>query len=461
MPTSSPTRTNGPRGLAALRTLERLRVDLLAELARLQEHWGDTCLIKGAGQHMVVLFDPVDVEHVMVRSATSVRKGFAYRRTRRIFGDGLLTSDGETHLHARRTLQPCLQPRRLPAYTESILDAIDTGIDEMHAPAVVDVEHAMARVGLDAIGRTLLGVRFDELHADGVLEAVKVGRDGFVDLLTPWAPATLALPTRSARRMRRAIRTLRSAAAHVLDTHQSADGHDDVRDFVDLIDAGVDEHGRPFSRVRRIDEVVTAMLAGHDTVSGTLTWLLHELAQAPELQTRLAAEVEGVCGPRRPTPEDVEAMPLVRGALLETLRLYPQCYSMTRTALETFELPSGQRVQRGWELLIPQWSIHRDARFWPEPDRFDPTRFVDVPGCPRSAPAASPELPRLAYFPFGAGRRVCIGQAYSMLEGSLTIARLLQRVRVSPAAGGRVPSRNAVFTLWPGPVDLQLESVTR
>lgn len=459
MPTPLPNRSDGPRGLAALRTLERLRVDLLPELGRLQEQWGDTCHIAGAGQHMVVLFDPVDVEHVMVRSAAQVRKGFAYRRTRPIFGDGLLTSDGETHLHARRTLQPCLQPRRLPTYVDAMLDAIDDGIDSLTVPGTVDVEHAMARIGLDAIGRTLLGARFDETRADEVLDAVKVGREGFVGLLTPWAPAVHAMPIRSARRMRRSIRVLRGAAAHVLDSHQPADGHDDVRDFVDLLDAGVDEHGRPFTRERRIDEVVTAMLAGHDTVSGTLTWLLHELAQAPDLQTQLAEQIAGVCGARRPTPDDVDAIPLVVGSLLETLRLYPQCYSMTRTALESFDLPSGLRVERGWELLVPQWSIHRDARHWPVPDRFDPMRFVDAPGCPRSSPAASPDLPRMAYFPFGAGRRVCIGQAYSMLEGTLTIARLLQRVRVSPAPGGRAPSRNAVFTLWPGPVDLVLAPV--
>jgi len=437
-------------------------VDLLDELARLHAAHGDICMVAGAGQRLVVLWEPRDVEQVFIRDSQLVRKGFAYRRARRLLGNGLITSDGAFHLRQRRMLQPCLQPRRLTPYGEVMIEETDRTLASWPTAGEIDIERDLGRLGLAVIGRTL----FDrDLSADatGVYDAVEVARRQFVGSLAPLAPLAQRLPLPSTLAFRRARHTLRGVVEAAIDAR---DGRDEkalreAPDLLSLLLTARDEDDAPMPRRQLVDEALTNLLAGHDTIANTLTWTSWLLANHPEIADRLAAEADAVLGGpagRTPTVEDVASLPYARAVFLETLRLYPQCYSMTRTTLEPIDLPSGTRLERGWEVLIPQWSIHRDARWWPDPERFDPARFLDAPGCPRSAPADSDELPRLAFFAFGAGRRVCIGQAYSMMEGVLVLARLAQRVRLTPAADGTGAHPHAMFTLWPGPVRLHVET---
>ncbi|MCW2925276.1 MAG: cytochrome [Thermoleophilia bacterium] len=440
----TPTPPSGPRGIAALRSLERLRVDFLAELGRLHDAYGDVCLISGAGQRYLVLFHPDDVERVHVGAAASVRKGFAIRRARRLLGNGIITSEGEFHGSQRRIVHPCLQRRRVAGYAADMVAETDRVVDDFPAAGgEVDLERAMGNIGLGIIGRTMLGV---DLRGDAavVYRALDVARGQFAATLAPLAPVTSLLPLPGPLAFRSARRTLRRVVGEAIDSRQRAGTADDDPDLLDLLLASRDDAGRPMPRRQVVDEALTMVLAGHETVANTLAWTLHLLGRHPELRERLVDEVDSVLGGATPTAEDAERLPWVRAAFLETLRLYPQCYSMTRTALEPIDCPH-VRIERGWEIIVPQWTIHRDPRWWPDPERFDPTRFLDAaPG------RATGDRPKYAYFPFSGGRRACIGQPFSMLEGVMVLARLLQRVELAPVAASPQPSPHAVFTLWPG-----------
>lgn len=422
---------------------EGLRLDLLDTLSSLHEQYGDVCCVAVAGQRIVILFDPDDVQHVYVKAAASVRKGFAFRRARRLLGNGLITSDGELHLRQRRTLQPCLQPRNLSPYASIMVEEVDRAIERWQDGGIIDVEAEMNRLGLAIIGRTMFSVDLSAAST-GVHAAIKVARNQFVASLHPLAPIAHALPLPSSLQFRAARKLLRTLIVDAVNDRIS-NPDPDASDLLSLLIEARGDADHPMSMRQLVDEALTMLLAGHDTIANTLTWALHTLAQHPDERVEVERHVDDVLDGRAPEVGDVERLDLVRAAFLETLRLYPQCYTMTRTALEQIECPN-VTIRPRWEIMVPQWSIHRDPRWWESASTFQLSRFA---GDARATH-------RYAYFPFGGGRRVCIGQAFSMMEGSLVLGRLMQRCRFEQLADAPPVVPQTLFTLFPGSINMRV-----
>ena len=403
------------------------------------------------GRHYFVSRAPRHVEQVFIEGYDRYRKAVHYRLLAAVTGNGLLTNEGEHWASQRRLIQPVFAKRHLDALIPHMTQAIDAFLDRFQpapSPATTDVAAAMTELTLDVVGRALFGASLAGAAAE-LRPAVAVGMNtamgaariqmilglpaGFIDRAAG-VIGRVRVPGRAGG-VGRAMRTIDRVVKTIIDERLAHGGGGE--DLLGLLLSARDEAGAAMAREQVRDEVVTMMLAGHETTANGLAWMWHLLAEHPAVRARLEEEVDAVLGDRTPTPADVEQLVHTRAAFEESLRLYPPAWVLEREAHEDDEL-DGIRVPKGATVIFPVHLIHRDARWWDGPEVFDPSRFL--PGA--AAPA------RGTYLPFGAGRRVCVGAAFALTEGTLIAAMLLQRYRFDGAPGHEV-TPSATVTLRP------------
>jgi cytochrome P450 len=331
-----------------------------------------------------------------------------------VLGDGLLTSEGDIHRRDRRLLQAAFHPRRITRYAEQMLEVATKSVHSWTPGQPRDVHADTVRTTLTVAGRTLFGTHLDE--------DVTLVSDALADLLSAYGSLMLPLgqllvrlpPTR--QRLRRGTAALDGLTARLIAERQAADGPAGD-DLLSVLLAEDDAQN-----VR--DHVVTLLLAGHETTANALAFACHLLAANPEVQDAVAAEVLTVCGHDGvPTAEGVARLPLTRAVLTETLRLFPPSWTMGRQSSGPVEIDD-LRLPADTVVLLSQWVVHRDPRWWPNAERFDPGRFL----------THDPGRLRFAYFPFGGGTRQCIGEGFAWTEGVLTLATILAAWRLHPVA---------------------------
>src|SRR6266849_7913966 len=282
----------------------------------------------------------------------------------------------------------------------------------------------MLRLTLEIVVKTLFA-------ADVSDDADKVGRI-LSELVKPFASqATLKwilnnrLPTPAHRRFHRAVGEIDKVIYRII-TERRNSGYDQG-DLLSMLLQAHDDDGRQMTDSQLRDEVMTLFLAGHETTALALSWGWYLIAQNPDIETKLAAELQAVLGERAPTPEDLPRLRYTEMVLKEAMRLYPAVWGIGRRAVEECEL-GGYRVPAGSNIFILQWRTQRDPRFFPDPERFDPERW-------RDDPVRSGKIPRFAYFPFGGGPRVCVGAAFAMMEATLLLAMIQQKYHLEVVQG--------------------------
>ena len=407
----------GPRSRYPGAQLLAFRRDPLGFVTRVTREYGDIVHGTLGRKHLYLLNHPDYIRDVLV---TYHRRftGLAFEAGKRITGEGLLSAQGEAHRRQRRLVQPAFHRDRLPAYGAAMVEHAQRWRDGQQDGAVMAIRPEMRRLTLGIVGETMFGAT-DGTAADEVRELIDSGMALFGPLTFLFARFMERLPLPSARRF--------VAARQRLDTHvyrmlheRRASGvdHGDLLSMLLLAqDAEGDGQGLTDRQIR--DEVVTVFLAGHETTASALTWSWCLLAQHPEAQRRLHAEVAEVLGDRPPTLDDLPHLPYTSGVFAEALRLYPIAAMIFRRALE--DHPVGEYViPRGGIVMLSQYAMHRDPRFYPNPDAFDPDRW---------APEVRASRPRYCYFPFGGGPRVCIGEGFATMEGVLVLATIVQRWR--------------------------------
>jgi|APTNR8051073442_1049403.scaffolds.fasta_scaffold01010_9 cytochrome P450 len=429
----------GPRGHWLLGSLPDFGTDLLGLLTRVAREHGDVVRLRlGPVTQALLLSHPERIEEVLAtREGEFAKHRFFWRHVSRLFGDGLLTSSGELWKRQHALIAPAFRQQRLALSAEAMAAAANDLVAGWRDGEERDVRHDMSRLTLDIAARVLFDRRLDHDALDRVLHAVDLataeigGR--FRRFLTPpdW------VPTPGNRRYLAAARALDAVAAEIVgERRATAEGRSDLLSTLLL---SRDPEGRPMHPRQVRDEVVTLLLAGHETTALALTWTLHLLAHHPEVAARVEAEVDAVVGPDRPpSVVDLADLRYVAAVLTEAMRLYPPVYVVGRETIREVEL-GGYRVPRGTVLLMSQWVVHRDERFFPEPLAFEPERWTD--GSARG-------LPRFAYFPFGGGARICIGQPLALMEAKLVLAGICQRFRLADHDGG-VIEPSASITLRP------------
>jgi enediyne biosynthesis protein E7 len=410
---------------ALMRKLWRDRLSLLADAAA---EFGDAVCFRMGPKSLYYFNHPDHARHVLADNATNYNKGMGLTEARRSLGDGLLTSEGELWRRQRRTIQPSFRRERiadLAGLVAAEANALVNTLESHAGRGPVDATAEMTRLTLRVLGRTLLdadltqfgdlGRAFEAVQDQAMFEMVTLR------LLPIW------LPLRRHRRFRAAIGELEDIAFELVAAREhGGPGHDDV--VTRLLHAYGAEPDGGLRRKRLRDEVLTILLAGHETTASTLSWTWYLIDRHPEVAERIRQEAAEVLGDRDPGYQDLQRLTYTTMVIQEVMRLYPPVWGLTRRALEADEV-GGYRVPAGADVMISPYTLHRHPGFWPEPQKFDPHRFD---------PATVASTHRYAYIPFGAGPRVCVGSQLGMMEVTLVAAMVARRFRLRVLPGHEV-----------------------
>ena len=374
-------------------------------------------------QVLYTINEPDLIRDVLVTHDKCFKKGRALERARRMLGEGLVTSEGELHRRQRRLMQPAFHKQRIAAYAEVMVRRAREATRLWTDGGEIEAHAEMNELALEIVAETLFG-SFVENDASAVREALLETMRSMSIFAPPLADLLDYLPLPSVLRFRRARARLDAVMFRLIDEHRRGLGRPD--DLLSLLLSARDEEasdaaastGMTDTQVR--DEAMTIFLAGHETTANALTWTWYLLSQNPAIEARWHAELDTVLGGRPPTLDDLPALVYTRQILAESMRLYPTAWTLGRRCLRAVQI--GPYLVRPRDIvMMSQIVVHRDPRFWPDPERFDPERFT---------PEAEQERPRFAYFPFGGGSRVCIGESYAWMEGILVLATIGQRWRL-------------------------------
>jgi cytochrome P450 len=402
------------------------------DLARV---YGDISHVRLATEHLYLLNAPQLVKDVLVTHQDSFFKGRGLESARRVLGNGLLTSEGETHRRQRRLIQPAFHRERIASYADVMTSVAEQTQRDWIDGAPVDISREMMRLTLTIVGRTLFGADVDALSAR-VGRAVTVVSDSFWLTMLPLFDVLIRLPLPAFRRMRAARVELDRIVYELIAERRRAPGdRGDLLSMLLMAQDDEDDGGRMTDAQVR-DEAKTLFLAGHETTANALAWTWHLLGGAPEIEARLHAEVDRVLNGRPPTIHDLPSLSFVEQVVTESMRLYPPAWIIGRRAVEDYAAGDYVIPARSIVVVSP-YVLHRDARFFPESDRFMPERWT---------PEFRASLPPFAYFPFGGGARRCIGESFAWMELLLVVSTLAQRWRFRPVPG-ETPVPQAVVTL--------------
>jgi cytochrome P450 len=438
-----------PPGVPILGHIPALRRERLSFLERCEREYGDIVALRFGPTPLRIMINGSDLlEQVMVKQHQSFAKNSLFwRHVEALFGQGLLTSHGPLWQRQRKLSAPAFAGQRLLGYAPTMLGAVERMLEGWHDGEVHDVYPEAMVMTLRVASKTLFNAEVDS-DVSAMEEAMDLLYEEIGNRFARPYKIPDWLPLRGNVKYRRGIAHVEGLVRKII-AERRAGATADQGDFLSMLMAARDENGQPMSDKQLRDEAVTLLLAGHETTALALTWTLMLLSRHPEMQERLVAEINGVVEPgARPTTADTERMPLLEAVIMESMRLYPPVWVIGREAVEDVVI-GDYPIAKGSQIMICAWVAHRSPRYWEAPTEFRPDRWA---GNFRRT------LPRFAYFPFGGGPRVCIGQRFAMMEQALVLSTILPRFRVH-AVDEALPELIPSITLRPrGPVRVRLEA---
>ena len=409
-------RPPGPDGLPFLGITRQFARDRLGFVTRIAREYGDVVRVPIAGGgEFYDLFHPDHVRHVLVDNNENYVKGELFQQQLDILGDGVLNAEGEAWRRQRHAVEPAFHPDRIEGYAEPMTDYTERLLDEWDDGEVRNVHEDMMDLTLEIVAKALFDVDIQETGDDvgRALETVMAHsrrRTGRIVNVPEW------VPTHGNLAYLRASRALDNVVDDIIEERRGAG---DAGDVVSMLMRADTPGGRMSDEGIR-DEVMTLLLAGHETTAQALTYTLYLLAHHPPVEEKLVAELEDVLGGAVPTVADLDDLEYTENVVRESMRLYPPVWGLLREAVEEDEI-GGYRIPAGATIGMYQWVTHRDPRFYEDPVAFQPERWTE--GFRR-------ELHPFAYFPFSGGPRRCLGDRFAMTEAILVVATLLQAVHV-------------------------------
>jgi cytochrome P450 len=413
------------------------RGDSIGYLTRCAREYGDIVFFHFLGVPACFVNRPDHIESVLVTQNNNFVKSKDYRAMRRVLGNGLLLSEGDFWRRQRKLIQPAFHQARIAAYAEIMVGYTQRMLESWSDGQSLDVHEAMMRLTLGIVAKTLFDADVSREAEDvdaalSVLMGKFLRQAGLALLLPAWVP----LPT--SQLLKRAVGRLDKVIYGIIEQRR-ANGQMSG-DLLSVFLQVRDDEGAGMTDRQLHDEIMTLFLAGHETTANVLSWTWFLLSQNPEVEQKLIEELKRVLGGRVPTPADLPKLIYTDAVLRESMRLYPPVWVIGRRALAPFRLGEFE-IPGDTNVLISQLILHRDARYFPEPERFDPDRWNATD--PRCA-----SLPRFAYFPFGGGPRVCVGAGFAMMEAVLLVTTIAQQFQIQIAPGQRVKMQPTV-TLRP------------
>lgn len=409
----------GPKGLPFVGVGLALRRDPLTLLRRVAQEYGDIASIPVPMGTRVLLNNPEWIEQMLVVQQGKFHKSTLTKQvTERMLGQGLLTSEGDFWRRQRRLAQPAFHRSRINEYGAPMVQIAQGHLEEWRDGETRNVAHDMMALTLDVAVRTLFGATLPG-------EAARVGR-AMTFLMrhqlgrfrSPFRlPASW--PTPRNRRADREVEFLDSLVYRIIGERKKQGGAGQNGDLLSMLMAAMDEDGTQMTPKQLRDETMTLFLAGHETTALTLSWTWYLLSENPTAESRLHEELRTVLVGRVPQVADLARLPYLSAVVSEVLRLYPPAYLLARTSIAPCRI-GGYDIPAGTTVLTSQWLMHRDARYFAEPDAFRPERWLD---------GLADRLPAGVYLPFGDGPRRCIGQGFALLEAALVIGTIAQQYR--------------------------------
>jgi cytochrome P450 len=426
--------------VALIRAFRRSPMDFLGVLGA---SGAGTTPVRVGTERVLLVDDAAQVWDLLTKHARRTRKGRGLVRARLLLGEGLLTSEGETHLRHRRALQPAFHAQRISGYVAHFAGAARRGAARWSDGGDIDLVAEMSAMTLDGAGTALFGSDLRE-PAPQITGALTNLLAGFRIAMAPGGPTLLRFPLPVAMRVRTAKAELETVVEDLVRGRWA--GESPPGPVLDLLSAHPEFTDR---QVR--DELMTLLLAGHETTAMALTWALAAIDQVPAMRADLEAEWDAK-PEALPASELADALPLTTAVLAETLRLWPPSWMFSRRVLEPLVL--GERtVQVGTMCLVSPALLHRDPRWWAQPEQFRPDRWLRrVPGNADRFDLKSPGQPRGAYLPFGAGPRMCIGEQFAWLEATTVLAELGRTWRLHIHDAPLVAGRSSMTLRPNGPV---------
>jgi cytochrome P450 len=412
----------GPRGEPVFGSSRQYADDPMSFLEAVEGAYDGVAVFDMGPMETYVVTDPDLVERLLVSDADRFRKpDFQADAIGDLLGDGLLLSEGETWREQRRLANPAFSMARVAGFDEGIVDHATDRVDDWPVGGTVDVEAEMTHVTLDVILDVMLGVSLPDERVDAVGDALEpVGARFEPDPVRFAAPEWLPMP--DDREFAAAVAELDDLVDDIVAAREGTVGESDdggPMDFLSVLLRARNRGEQPPDRLR--DEVMTTLLAGHDTTALTLTYTWFLLSEHPAVEARLHEELDDALDEgSEPTIDDVQELDYLDWVIHESMRLYPPVYNIFRTPEEPVEL-DGYRVPPDAPIMLPQWAVHRSADHWDDPETFDPERW---------RPERRADRHRFAYFPFGGGPRHCIGKHLALLEAKLIVATVASDYRL-------------------------------
>ncbi|MCB9284816.1 MAG: cytochrome P450 [Lewinellaceae bacterium] len=370
------------------------------------------------------------IRHVLQANHRNYKKGPLFRHLSLFLGQGLLTSEGDLWRRQRQLVQPAFYKSQLPGLfgtmTETALRFCD-GLQARAASGVpLDITREMMQVTADIVLHALFSTTMEK-DREEIYQYVMEAQDYSMYMTThPWMAPVMHLNGRRRRIEERRAYFDEWIYRIIEERRRSADRPDDLLTM--LVEAQDAESGQGMSNQQLRDEAITLFAAGHETSANALSWTLLLLARHPEVRKKLVAELSSVLGGRPPSWDDLPRLVYTRQVMEESMRLFPPAHAFGRIAIADDEI-LGYRIPGGSSVFFSVYALHRNPEFWPDPERFDPERF---------APDREKERPKLAYMPFGAGPRMCIGNHFAQVEIQLLLALLLQRFEFELVPGQEI-----------------------
>ena len=398
---------------------------LFAEWAQL---YGDIFYYRVLHRHVYFINHPDLIKEVLINQAPSFIKGEAVRANRRIFGEGLLSNEGSSWLQQRRLIQPAFHHSHIESYAAIMVAYTERMLAGWHDGESRDIHQDMMRLTLEIVSTSLFSVEIAP-EKDRVAVALNTLMELSMGARMLIPPFLRRIPTRNNRRYERAVRSLDAVVYGLIRERQASPSQlpATTQEFKDLLGTLLQaryDDGSPMPEQQVRDEVMTLLLAGHETTAVSLSWIWLLLSRHPEVEEKLHSELRTVLNGRSPRLHDLAGLPYTERVVKEAMRLYPPVWAIVRAAVKDCEI-GGYLIPAKSPVIMSQWVMHRDQRFYDRPTQFLPDRWLDQ---------HYQTAPRFSYFPFGGGPRICIGASFATTEAALVLATIAQHYQVRVAS---------------------------
>ena len=458
-PNSISNRPPGPRGLPFVGTSFMASRDSTGKLTRWARQYGDIFHYHFLDIHFYVLLHPQHVEQVLLGKNGNFVKGITSGANPELFGNGLLTSDGDFWRRQRRLTNPAFHRESLARYAEITVEEAARLMETWKPGETRNIHNDMMYVTLRIVLRSLFGTELgDTIRViEPALEAIMVSSSGFNSIAFFLRVPTPARKMHflAVQKLNEIVFTLIARGREKLKAQGSATNGErspapsgGAKDLLMLLLTARDDDGNSMSDQQLRDEVITLLLAGHETTALNLSWTWYLLAEHPEVEAKLHAELDAMLGGRAPSAADLPKLQYTDKVIRETLRLYPPAWRIFRRTEEPLKVGE-YTLPAGANIVLSQWVTQRDPRWFSEPERFNPDRWSEE---------ATAKLPRFAYFPFGGGLRVCIGAGFAMMEATLLLATIAQRFRMRLAPNQNIKPLASITLRPKNGIRVKLES---